>query len=154
MHENQYILKPRLLPQLRANQWEYGISIYDEKSNDDGLILCIKIENSVNDNFDLINDFNNVQLYRQHRLIKISNVYFEVVDFYYTGQNYGTISQINKNEYDNMEDIKLNNHGIITEIFKEMTYDMVNNIYYFFSITIEYNESQKKQKCYVNYHHN
>lgn len=154
MQENQYILKPRLLPQLRVNQWEFGISIYDEEANDDGLILCIKIENSVNDNFDLINDFNSVQLYRQHRLIKISNVYFEVVDFYYTGQNYGTISQINKNEYDNMEDIKLNNHGIITEIFKEMTYDMVNNIYYFFSITIEYNESQKKQKCYVNYHHN
>lgn len=153
MQENQYILQPRLLPQLRANQWEYGISIYNEDADEDGLILCTKIERSINDYFDLINDFNSVHLIRQHRLIKINNVYFEVVDYYYTNQKYGTITQINEDEYDSFEDKKSNNNGIITELFKELTYDMVNNIYYFFLISIEYNENEKKQRCYVNFHH-
>ena len=153
MQENQYILQPRLLPQLRANQWEYGISIYNEDADEDGLILCTKIERSINDNFDLINDFNSIHLIRQHRLIKINNVFFEVVDFYYTGQKFGTIIQIDKDVYDSTENIISKDNDIITELFKEITYDMVNNIYYFFLISIEYNENEKKQRCYVNFHH-
>lgn len=153
MQENQYLLRPILLPQLRLNQWEFGISIYDEEADKDGLILCTQIERNINDNYDMINDLNTIHLVRQHRLIKINNIYFEVVDFYYTGQKYGTISQIDKDEYDNMKNIKLVNDGIITEIFKEIAHDMVNNIYYFFLINIEYNENEKKQRCHVNYHH-
>lgn len=153
MTENTYIDKPRLLPQLCISLWRHGVSIYDKEASKDGLIMSTKYT-YLNDNYEISYSFEiNFYMITQHRLLKINNIYFEVVDLYYKGQNYGIINQINEDEYNNIENIKSNNDGKITEIIKEIAYDMINKIFYFFLVTIEYNETQSNQICYIDYHY-
>lgn len=151
--ENNYLEKLKLLPQLTNDKWEIAYNYYDKNADENGLIVSCKYL-LVDKNYEIVfdSDFQNINQKKkiiQHRLIKIDGIYFQVVDYYYTRQNFGIIQSINEDQFNEIENTINNVHGRITKAFKLSCININTNKSYYFIVTIQYHEDEKEQECYI-----
>ena len=142
--------KPILLPELNNSKWKEGILLYDKESTEQGLVLSLK-KIPVNENFEIVQDYiynYTFFLITEHRLCKINNEFYEIVNFYYTGQEPGIIRKINEDEF--YEECKLyNENENIIENLKISCHNSKTNEQHYFNVTIKYKENEKKQRCHI-----
>ena len=142
--------KPILLPELNNSKWKEGIALYDKKSTEQGLVLSLK-KIPVDENFEIVKDFiHNYTFFliTEHRLFKINNEFYQIINFYCTGQEPGIVRKINEDEF--YEECKLyyENENII-ENLKISCHNSKTNEQHYFNVTIKYKENEKKQRCHI-----
>lgn len=147
-------LKVRLIPQITNNKWNYGLKLYDNNANENGLIISekyIDVDEKYNRIFGLYSK-SKIQQIIQHKLLKINNNFFEVVSYFYTGQESPKMELISENEYNLIKDTFITIDDKIQKIFKTSCSNLNGTEQYYFKIIIKYKDKEKKQECYINYH--
>lgn len=146
--------KIRLLPQITNHKWSYGVKTYDNNATENGLIISekyIDVDKNYNRIFNLFNETNTQQT-TQHKLLKINNDFFEVISYFYTGQETPKIELISEDEYNIMNETFIIIDDNIQKTFKIRCSNISDTQQYYFKIVIKYKKGEKNQKCYINYH--